>query len=48
VKYHPLLEHEVTGGVEESREEEGDVELGVRRSVGTAREPQELVRNEPR
>ena len=27
---HPPLEHEVTGEVNESREEEGDVELGVR------------------
>ena len=27
--YHPFLQHEVTGGVEKSREEEGDVELGV-------------------
>ena len=29
VVYHPFLDHEVTGEVEKSREEEGDVELGV-------------------
>ena len=29
VMYHPFLDHEVTGEVEKSREEEGDVELGV-------------------
>jgi len=27
--YHPFVDHEVTGGVEKAREEEGDVELRV-------------------
>ena len=29
VIYHPFLDHEVTGEVEKSREEEGDIELGI-------------------
>jgi len=44
--YDPFLEHEVTGAVEEPREEEADIELGVGRPVCTARELQNLVRNE--
>jgi len=42
----PFLEHEVSGEVEESRDEEGDVELSVGRSICTAGEVQKLVRNE--
>ena len=33
--------------MDEPGEEEGDIELGVGRPVGTARELQKLVRNEP-
>ena len=42
----PFLEHEVTREVEKSREEKGDVELGIGRPIRTAREPQKPVRNE--
>lgn len=45
--YDPPLEHEVTRKVEESREEEGEIELGVRGLIGTAREPQKVVRDQP-
>ena len=45
VVYHPFLDHEVTGEVEKSREEERDIELGVGRSTRTARELQKLVCN---
>ena len=47
VIYHPFLEHEVAGEVEKSREEEADVELGTERPIGTPRELQNFVRNEP-
>ena len=43
VVYHPFLDHEVTGEVEKSREEERDIELGVGRSTGTARELQNFT-----
>jgi len=40
--HHPSLEREVAREVEKPREEEGEIELGVRGLIGTAREPQNL------